>query len=95
MLIAKYSLCNIDSNSQNSKYVWGGGGGHFICPPFYTILSYGMIGTIVTVTLEITNISSSSTLFNTTMYTITVPIIEKMMRRRTSCLFQIKITNTN
>ena len=74
MLIAKYNLCNIDSNSQNSKYVWGG---HFTCPPFYTILSYGMIGTIVTVTLEITNISSSSTLFNTTMYTITVPIIEK------------------
>jgi hypothetical protein len=29
-----------------------------------------------TVTLEITNISSSFTLFNTTMYTITVPVIE-------------------
>ena len=67
MLIAKYSLCNIYSNSQNSK---------FICPPFYTILSYGMIGTIVTVTLEITNISSSSTLYTITMYTITVPVIE-------------------
>jgi hypothetical protein len=35
-----------------------------------------MIGTIVTVTLEITNISSSSTLYTTTMYTITVPVIE-------------------
>lgn len=50
----------------------------FVCccffPPFYTILSYGMIGT--TVTLEITNISSSSTLYTTTMYTITVPVIE-------------------
>ena len=40
------------------------------------ILPYGMIGTIVTVTLEITNISSSSTLYTTTMYTITVPVIE-------------------
>jgi hypothetical protein len=77
MLIAKYSLCNIYSNSQNSKFVFFfGGGGHFICPPFYTILSYGMIGTIVTVTLEITNISSSSTLYTITMYTITVPVIE-------------------
>ena len=78
MLIAKYSLCNIYSNSQNSKFVWVflEGGGHFICPPFYTILSYGMIGTIVTVTLETTNISSSSTLYTTTMYTITVPVIE-------------------
>ena len=77
MLIAKYSLCNIYSNSQNSKFVlFLRGGGHFICPPFYTILSYGMIGTIVTVTLEITNISSSSTLYTTTMYTITVPVIE-------------------
>jgi hypothetical protein len=75
MLIAKYSLCNIYSNSQNSKFVFFGGG-HFICPPFYTILSYGMIGTIVTVTLEITNISSSSTLYTITMYTITVPVIE-------------------
>ena len=74
MLIAKYSLCNIYSNSQNSKFFFGGG--HFICPPFYTILSYGMIGTIVTVTLEITNISSSSTLYTITMYTITVPVIE-------------------
>jgi len=35
-----------------------------------------MIGTIGTVTLEITNISSSSTLYTTTMYTITVPVIE-------------------
>ena len=35
-----------------------------------------MIGTIVTVTLEITNISSSPTLYTTTMYTITVPVIE-------------------
>jgi hypothetical protein len=35
-----------------------------------------MIGTIVTVTLEITNISSSSTLYTTTMYAITVPVIE-------------------
>jgi hypothetical protein len=79
MLIAKYSLCNIYSNSQNSKFVvvvFFLGGGHFICPPFYTILSYGMIGTIVTVTLEITNISSSSTLYTITMYTITVPAIE-------------------
>jgi hypothetical protein len=92
MLIAKYSLCNIDSNSQNSKYV-SGGGAFYLSPFLHYIV--GMIGTIVTVTLEITNITSSSTLFNTTMYTITVPIIEKMMRRRTSCLFQIKITNTN
>ena len=79
MLIAKYSLCNIYSNSQNSKFVVVGfffWGGHFICPPFYTILSYGMIGTIVTVTFEITNISSSSTLYTITMYTITVPAIE-------------------
>jgi hypothetical protein len=82
MLIAKYSLCNIYSNSKNSKFGFfggwggGGGGGHFICPPFYTILSYGLIGTIVTVTLEITNISSSSTLYTITMYTITVPVIE-------------------
>ena len=77
MLIAKYNLCNIYSNSQNSKFVWGFlGGGHFICPPFYTILPYGMIGTIVTVTLEITNMSSNSTLYTTTMYTITVPVIK-------------------
>jgi hypothetical protein len=76
MLIAKYSLCNIYSNSQNSKFGFFLGGGHFICPPFYTILSHGMIGTIVTVTLEITNISSSSTLYTITMYTITVPVIE-------------------
>ena len=40
------------------------------------ILPYGMIGTIVTVTLEITNISSSATLYTTTMHTITVPVIE-------------------
>jgi hypothetical protein len=53
-----------------------GGRGHFICPPFYTILPYGMIGTIVTVTLEITNISSSPTLYTTTMYTTIVPVIE-------------------
>jgi hypothetical protein len=33
-----------------------------------------MIGTIVTVTLETTNISSSSTLYTTTMYTIAVPV---------------------
>jgi hypothetical protein len=76
MLIAKYSLCNIYSNSQNSKFVFVWGRGHFICTPFYTILPYGMIGTIVIVTLEITNISSSSTLYTTTMYTITVPVIE-------------------
>jgi hypothetical protein len=74
MLIAKYSLCNIHSNSQNSKFVWGFfWGGILSVPPFYTILSYGMIGTIVIVTLEITNISSSSTLYTTT---ITVPVIE-------------------
>jgi hypothetical protein len=76
MLIAKYSLCNIYSNSQNYKFIFVWGRGHYICPPFNTILPYGMIGTIVTVTLEITNISSSSTLYTTAMYTITVPVIE-------------------
>ena len=56
-----------------SLFVW-----FFFCA-FYLpliILPYGMIGTIVTVTLEITNISSSSTLYTITMYTITVPVIE-------------------
>ena len=55
-----------------SLFVW-----FFLCilSPLI-ILPYGMIGTIVTVTLEITNISSSSTLYTTTMYTITVPVIE-------------------
>jgi hypothetical protein len=36
MLIAKYSLCNIYSNSQNSKFVWVflEGGGAFYLSPF-------------------------------------------------------------
>ena len=75
MLIAKYSVCNIYSNSQNSKFLFWGGGAFYLSP-FYTILSYRVIGTIVTVTLEITNISSSSTLYTITMYTIIVPVIE-------------------
>ena len=43
MLIAKYSLCNIYSNSQNSKFVFfGGGGGAFYLSPFlhYIVIRY-------------------------------------------------------
>jgi hypothetical protein len=55
-----------------SLFVW------FFCASYLPliILPHGMIETIETVTLEITNISSSSTLYTTTMYTITVPVIE-------------------
>jgi hypothetical protein len=38
--------------------------------PLLHYIVIGMIGTIVTVTLKITNISSSSTLYTTRMYTV-------------------------
>ena len=42
MLIAKYSLCNIVSNSQNSKYVFFLRGGAFYLSPFlhYMVIRY-------------------------------------------------------
>ena len=61
MLIAKYSLCNNYSNSQNSKFVFV-----YLSVPLF---NYIQIGTIVTVTLEITNISSD---YNVA---ITVPVM--------------------